>query len=78
MFEKNSVKKIKKVVFVGNLKVQQNRNISFLINAFQSNELSDFKLSIIGGPDEYIASLKSEGLKNINFIGQLSNRESLK
>ena len=80
MFEKNSVKKIKKeVVFVGNLlRFNKDRNISFLINAFQSNELSDFKLSIIGGPDEYIASLKSEGLKNINFIGQLSNRESLK
>ena len=76
---KPNSKKEKNVVFVGNfLRFNKDRNISFLIKAFQSKKLSDFKLTLVGGPNDYIENMNTNNYVNINFTGQVSNKEAVK
>ena len=84
-FENNFVKdknKKKKnhVVFVGNLlRFDKDRNLTFLTEAFNTEKLKNFTLTIVGGPNEQISNLKKNILyKNVHFTGKLSNLDSVK
>ena len=82
-FDHEYTKISKKVVFVGNLKrFNKDRGIDFLINAFKSLELNDFKLSLVGGPKKESDRLKKlvdqEQINNVFVKGYLNRLDSLK
>ena len=75
-------KEPKKVVFVGNLtRFNKSRGIDFLINSFESSELENFKLFLIGGPksesDRIKKHIDEKGVNNIFVKGYLNHMESI-
>ncbi len=82
---KDSVeKKERKVVFVGNLlRFGKDRGVDFIIKAFtEYDDLKDYTLEIIGGPEEESERLKSlllkENIKNISITGRLDRKNTIK
>ncbi len=80
----NVEKNEKKVVFVGNLlRFGKGRGIDFLIKAFtEYDDLKDYTLEIIGGPEEESERLKNlllkEKIKNISITGRLDRETTIK
>ena len=73
------IKKIEKqVIFVGHLlRFDKSRNLSFLINAFNDSRLKEYKLIIVGGPDDVAKKMQNENTnKNVNFTGHVSNKHA--
>ena len=69
---------INRVVFAGNLlRFNKSRNLDFLLNAFDSPELSEYELFIIGGPDQEYKKFSDFKSKNIFFLGPLSNKNTI-
>ena len=82
---KNTDKKKKEVVFVGNLqRFKEGRNLEFIINGFVKSQLSQkYKLKIIGGPEKAAKQLKESVAKfttkeNIVITGRLNRQEATK
>jgi hypothetical protein len=74
--------KPKTLVFMGRLtRYNQSRNINFLIDAFKKNELENYQLFIIGGPNKSYNHLKSEvtnqKIKNITVLNHMPQNELL-
>ena len=78
-FNSNFRKNSKQVVFVGSLlRFNKPRNIEFLINIFANKMLKDYRLLIIGGPDNTKIELEKKiHSNNVKFLGQLSHQDSL-
>ena len=79
MFSAADIKKTKnKILFVGNLlRFNKSRNLEFLINAFHDKRLQDFKLLIIGGPEEVVHKLKGSLSSNTIMIGRRFQKEAV-
>tara|TARA_Y100000768_G_scaffold381565_1_gene360452 strand:- start:1337 stop:2482 length:1146 start_codon:yes stop_codon:yes gene_type:complete len=77
IFKKKTSTNKKTIIFSGGFsRFNQDRNFDFLINVFKSNELSEYKLKIIGGNDEEVQKLKNK-VKNFNIQNiEISNRIS--
>jgi len=74
-FYNKNTKKSKNVIFAGNLiRLGQNRDIDFIINAFNDNRLKDFRLKIIGGNEAISSSFQSKYsiYENVQFISHQS------
>tara|TARA_B100000941_G_scaffold290665_1_gene274060 strand:+ start:355 stop:1491 length:1137 start_codon:yes stop_codon:yes gene_type:complete len=75
-------KKTKKVVFVGKLiRFEKDRNIEFLVNSFSDKRLSDYKFTIVGGPNRYKDLIEKKivdkDISNVEFLGNLSRRKTI-
>ena len=82
-FKNTTVKNDKQVVFVGSLlRFGESRDIEFILDCFGSEKLNDYKLKIVGGPENYVARLQNQiqdlGLDNVELIGRLDQQETSK
>tara|TARA_B100002019_G_scaffold292805_1_gene317208 strand:+ start:109 stop:1248 length:1140 start_codon:yes stop_codon:yes gene_type:complete len=73
----------KKIIFSGSFsRFNEDRNFDFLLKTFKSNELSDYKLKIIGGTDEEVKMLKNKvtdlNIKNIEISKRVSRKHLAK
>ena len=82
---KNTTKKKKEVVFVGNLqRFNKGRNLEFIINGFVKSQLSKkYKLKIIGGPEKAAKELMENVAKfntkeNVVITGRLNRQDAIK
>jgi hypothetical protein len=81
--ETKTKKYASRVIFVGNLlRFNEDRNIQFLINAFQDYRLKGCELILVGGPNSYKDKLKdsvnTKKITNVQLLGQLSHIETIK
>lgn len=79
MFSNFIQKEKNRVIFVGNLlRFNVSRNIEFIINAFNDPRLENYKLSIIGGPNDFAKSLsKTNKNSNIEILGHLKHQDAV-
>lgn len=77
IFKKKTSTNKKTIIFSGGFsRFNQDRNFDFLINVFKSNELSEYKLKIIGGNDEEVENFKNK-VNNFNIQNiEIGNRIS--
>lgn len=74
-FQKKFKKNQKTVIFTGNLyRLGKERNLNFVINAFQDKRLRDFNLKIIGGTENDLIKFNKQfsDVKNVTFKKYLS------
>ena len=77
---KNIIKIPNQVVFIGHLlRFEKERNINFLIHAFQDPRLQKYKLILAGGPEEYSDLIQKQiieqKINNIEVLGWLNRIE---
>ena len=83
LFNNHKISKNKnQIIFIGNLlRFNEDRNIKFLIETFENPRLKDYKLLLVGGPEDYKnkldEKLKSRNIKNISLLGELSHSETI-
>ena len=79
MFSRTDIKKTKnKILFVGNLlRFNEPRNLEFLVKAFHDKRLRNFKLTIVGGPDEIVRELKDSLSSNTKMVGRQFQKEAV-
>ena len=75
-------KNAKQVTFVGELlRFGASRNIEFILSCFEDERLSNYTLKIVGGPDEYVQTLKNKKNFNINnnihFLGRKDHESAI-
>ena len=82
IFNTNKVNKknSKKISFVGNLlRFGKERSLDTVINAFSSPELKDYRLKIVGGPEDEANKIRNilseKNITNIEVTGRLNRKE---
>ena len=82
LFRTKLNKNAKQVTFVGELlRFGASRNIEFILSCFEDERLSNHTLKIVGGPDEYVQTLKNKKNfnmnNNIHFLGRKDHESAI-
>ena len=77
---KEDMKVSKNIIFIGNLlRFGKERSLDTVINAFNSLELKDYHLNIVGGPDSEARKIRKllleKNISNIKITGRLNRNE---